>query len=68
MAAPLSGVVTISVSEGDQVEAGAPVAAIEAMKMESGITAPLSGRVERVVVRSGTSVEPGDLLVVLTES
>jgi pyruvate carboxylase len=39
---------------------------IEAMKMESTITATISGRVERVAVTSGTRVERGDLLVVLT--
>ena len=38
---------------------------IEAMKMESTITAPISGRVERVAIASGTRVERGDLLLVL---
>jgi pyruvate carboxylase len=65
VAAPLTGVVTITVADGDEVDAGAQVATIEAMKMESGISAPHAGTVERVAVESGTNVEPGDLLLVL---
>lgn len=67
VAAPLTGVVTLKVGEGDQVEAGQPLAAIEAMKMESSISAPFPGRIDRAVAITGTSVEPGDLLVVLSE-
>ena len=66
VAAPVIGAVIINVSAGDEVSAGAAVAVIEAMKMESTITAPISGRVERVAVTSGTRVERGDLLLVLT--
>ena len=65
VAAPVIGAVIIQVSAGDEVEAGAAVAVIEAMKMESTIAAPISGRVERVAVGNGTRVERGDLLVVL---
>jgi pyruvate carboxylase len=65
VAAPVIGAVIIQVSAGDAVEAGAAVAVIEAMKMESTITAPISGRVDRVAVSSGTRVERGDLLLVL---
>jgi pyruvate carboxylase len=65
VAAPVIGAVIIQVSAGDEVEAGAAVAVIEAMKMESTITAPISGRVDRVAISSGTRVERGDLLLVL---
>jgi pyruvate carboxylase len=65
VAAPMTGVVTISVEEGAHVEAGQQIATIEAMKMESSISAPAAGVVQRVAVPSGTNVEPGDLLVVL---
>ena len=40
VASPFAGVVTLAVAEGDDVEAGATVATIEAMKMEASITAP----------------------------
>jgi len=63
--APMTGVVTPTVGEGDEVSAGQQIATIEAMKMESAIRAPLDGAVERLVVPSGTNVEPGDLLAVL---
>lgn len=65
VAAPFAGVVTVSVSDGDQVTAGQTIATIEAMKMEAPITAPADGAVERVAVSSTAQVEGGDLLVVL---
>lgn len=66
VAAPFAGVVTVSVSEGDEVSAGDTIATIEAMKMEAPITAPSDGTVERVAVSSTAQVEGGDLLVVLS--
>ncbi|OBI89078.1 pyruvate carboxylase [Mycobacterium asiaticum] len=66
VAAPFAGVVTVSVSEGDEVSAGDTIATIEAMKMEAPITAPSDGAVERVAVSSTAQVEGGDLLVVLS--
>jgi pyruvate carboxylase len=58
-------VVTLAVEAGATLHAGAPVAMIEAMKMESTITTPLGGRVARVVATTGTRVEQGDLLLVI---
>ncbi|MCV7108849.1 pyruvate carboxylase [Mycolicibacterium chitae] len=66
VAAPFAGVVTISVSEGDTVAAGAAIATIEAMKMEAAITAPKAGTVERIAVSETAQVEGGDLLVVVS--
>ncbi|GAA3866191.1 pyruvate carboxylase [Saccharothrix violaceirubra] len=65
VAAPFAGVVTPSVEEGDEIEAGQTVATIEAMKMEASITAPRAGRVKRLAVRGVQQVEGGDLLIVL---
>ena len=65
VAAPFAGAVTLAVAEGDQVEAGATVATIEAMKMEAAITAPRSGRVSRLAIARIQQVEGGDLLVEL---
>ena len=65
IAAPFSGVVTIKTAVGDRVEAGQPVASIEAMKMEAGITAPIEGVVERIVIAPTAQVDAGDLLVVI---
>ncbi|MGH3771746.1 MAG: pyruvate carboxylase [Pseudonocardiaceae bacterium] len=65
VSAPFAGVVTLRVSEGDTVTAGAPVATIEAMKMEAGIAAPLSGTVARLAIKTVQQVEGGDLILEL---
>jgi pyruvate carboxylase len=65
IAAPFAGVVTLTVAEGDPVEAGQSVASIEAMKMEAAITAPVAGTVQRLAIGAVQQVEGGDLLVVL---
>lgn len=68
VAAPFNGVVTTKVSSGDTVSAGDPIAVIEAMKMESIISAPISGRIARVVLTQTAAVESGDLIVEITPS
>ncbi|MEP6559625.1 MAG: pyruvate carboxylase [Nakamurella sp.] len=68
VASPFAGVVTLAVSEGDEVQAGATVATIEAMKMEASITAQRSGRVQRTAINTVQQVEGGDLLLVLAAS
>ncbi|HEY0238939.1 MAG TPA: biotin/lipoyl-containing protein, partial [Friedmanniella sp.] len=65
VAAPFAGVVTVTVSEGDEVEAGATVATIEAMKMEAAITTAVAGRVERLALSAIQQVEGGDLVLVV---
>ena len=64
-AAPFTGVVTPKVAVGDTVEAGDPIATIEAMKMEASITAPKSGKIVRLGVTGPTPVEGGDLVAVI---
>ncbi|MDO5494842.1 MAG: pyruvate carboxylase, partial [bacterium] len=46
VAAPFAGAVTVTVAEGDSVEAGGTVATIEAMKMEAAISSPVGGVVK----------------------
>ncbi|HWJ82261.1 MAG TPA: pyruvate carboxylase [Nocardioides sp.] len=65
VAAPFQGAVTVTVAEGDTVEAGATVATIEAMKMEAAITAPQAGTVKRLAIQGTRPVEGGDLILVL---
>ncbi|GAB2588778.1 pyruvate carboxylase [Microlunatus antarcticus] len=65
VAAPFAGVVTVTVAEGDEVEAGATVATIEAMKMEAAITSAVAGRVERLALSAIQQVEGGDLVLVV---
>lgn len=66
VAAPFAGVVTLQVEAGATVEAGQPVATIEAMKMEAAITASVTGTVARLAIKSTSPVEGGDLLVEIT--
>jgi pyruvate carboxylase len=65
VAAPMTGVVTLAVEPGASLQEGAPVAVIEAMKMESTITAPRSGKVTRVAAATGSRLEQGDLILVI---
>jgi pyruvate carboxylase len=63
--APFTGVVTLSVKEGDNVAQGESVGSIEAMKMEATITATKAGVVTRVPISRGAQVDGGDLLLVV---
>lgn len=65
VAAPFSGVVTLKAAVGDTVEAGQPIATIEAMKMEAAITSPIAGTVARLAIPVTQQVDAGDLLVVV---
>ncbi|MFE2581991.1 5-oxoprolinase/urea amidolyase family protein [Streptomyces sp. NPDC059378] len=55
----------VNVSPGDEVAAGAPLLALEAMKMESRVHAPAAGVVAEVLARPGDQVEAGTALLVL---
>jgi pyruvate carboxylase len=64
VAAPMPGlVVRVNVAPGEQVAQGHKLASLEAMKMETTVYAERAGRVAEVLVKAGTQVEAGDLLV-----
>jgi biotin carboxyl carrier protein len=56
-------VVRLWVAEGDTVEAGQRLLAIEAMKMENEVRAPRAGTVESIRVAAGSSIELRDELL-----
>jgi propionyl-CoA carboxylase alpha chain len=61
---PMPGVVTaIFVSEGDRVEAGQALAAVEAMKMENVLRAEKRGIVKKVAVETGASLAVDQLIL-----
>jgi acetyl-CoA/propionyl-CoA/long-chain acyl-CoA carboxylase, biotin carboxylase, biotin carboxyl carrier protein len=63
---PIQGtVLKVEVEKGAEVEEGALVAVIEAMKMENEITAPASGTVEELNVSVGGAVSTGDVIAVI---
>ncbi|MEO0622746.1 MAG: pyruvate carboxylase [Pseudomonadota bacterium] len=67
VAAPMPGVVgSVAVREGQEVHAGDVLLTLEAMKMETAITADRDATVERVVAPAGAQVDAKDLLVVLS--
>jgi acetyl-CoA/propionyl-CoA carboxylase biotin carboxyl carrier protein len=64
--APMHGtILKVLVSQGDAVEAGDPVAILEAMKMETHLAASSSGTIRTVAVESGDVVEAGQPIVVM---
>ena len=66
VAVPMQGtIVKILVEVGQEVEAGATVCVLEAMKMENNITAEKAGTVKEIKVAPGDSVGSGDVVVVI---
>jgi pyruvate carboxylase len=66
VAAPTAGVISgIAVQTNHTVERGAKLLTLEAMKMQSNIYAPISGRLVKILVTSGQHVEAKDLLVAI---
>ncbi len=66
VAVPMQGtIVKLLVEVGQEVEAGATVCVLEAMKMENNITADKAGTVKEIKVAVGDSVGSGDVVVVI---
>jgi acetyl-CoA/propionyl-CoA carboxylase biotin carboxyl carrier protein len=69
LTSPMQGtVLKVAVEAGAQVEEGALVAIIEAMKMENEVTAHKSGTVVELSISVGAAVGAGDTLAVITSS
>jgi len=66
--APMPGLLkAVHVKEGDRVAAEAPLATLEAMKMENELLAPSAGRIARVSASPGAKVEAGAVLIVIAD-
>ena len=66
LVSPLQGtVLKVAVEKGAEVDEGALICVIEAMKMENEITAPTAGTVEELGVSEGGSVATGDTIAVI---
>jgi pyruvate carboxylase len=62
--APMPGlVVSVTAAAGEEVAAGQKLCSMEAMKMETTVYAEHAGRVAEVLVKPGTQVDAGDLLL-----
>ena len=63
---PMPGmVISLAVEVGQEVKAGESLAVIEAMKMETSVSAPAAGSIVEVRVQGGDSCAVGDVLVTL---
>ena len=62
--APMSGrIVRVMVADGDEVVEQQDLVGVEAMKMENVLKAPKAGRIKKVPIREGMTVEVGQTLV-----
>jgi acetyl-CoA/propionyl-CoA carboxylase biotin carboxyl carrier protein len=67
LASPIQGtVLKVEVQAGADVDEGALICVIEAMKMENEITAHKAGKVTELPISVGASVASGDTLAVIT--
>ena len=64
--ASIPGMVTkVNVKPGDKVEENQVLAVIEAMKMETSVVARMAGTVDEVLVKEGSNVKAGELLITI---
>lgn len=66
LTAPMPGkVVRILVTQGAEIEAGAGVLVVEAMKMQNEVKSPKKGTVQKILVNEGAAVNAGDVLAIV---
>jgi biotin carboxyl carrier protein len=66
LTAPMPGkIVRVLVHVGAEVEAGAGVLVVEAMKMQNEIKSPKKGKVQKILVGEGAAVNAGDVLAIV---
>ena len=56
-------VLSIVVSENDEIEEGQDVVILESMKMEVPIAAEVAGKIQKIHVEPGDFVNEGDVLI-----
>ncbi len=62
--APMPGLLLkILKREGEDINVGEPVAILEAMKMENEIRSQFKGKVSKIFIQEGKSVEKGELIL-----
>ncbi len=61
---PVSGIVVrVGTQVGQTLQPGDVLLVLEAMKMETSVTAPVAGKVAKVKVNAGESVQAGQIVV-----
>jgi biotin carboxyl carrier protein len=62
--APMPGLVlSVLVTEGDEVKKGDNLLVLEAMKMENMIKSPTDGIIKKIEIKQGNKVEKNELLI-----
>ena len=63
---PIPGkVLSVNVSQGNEVKEGDVICTLESMKMENPILAPCSGTITKIEITSGQVVDGGDLVATI---
>lgn len=66
LTAPMPGkIVRILLAQGADVEAGAGVLVVEAMKMQNEVKSPKKGTIQKILVAEGAAVNAGDVLAIV---
>jgi biotin carboxyl carrier protein len=66
LTAPMPGkVVRVLAGQGNEVEAGAGVLVVEAMKMQNEVKSPKKGTIQKILVAEGAAVNAGDVLAIV---
>jgi methylmalonyl-CoA carboxyltransferase small subunit len=61
---PINGIVVkVAAQVGQSIQPGDTLLVVEAMKMETAITAPVAGKISKINVKGGDSVQNGLVLV-----
>jgi len=61
---PVAGIVVrVNTQVGQQIQANDPLLVLEAMKMETNITAPVAGKIKSINAGVGDGVQVGQVLV-----
>lgn len=61
---PIAGTVTrVLAQPGQNIQTGDVLLVLEAMKMETNITAPIAGKIAKLPVNAGDAVQGGQVLV-----
>jgi len=66
LTAPMPGkVVRVLAAQGAEVDAGAGVLVVEAMKMQNEVKSPKKGTIQKILVSEGAAVNAGDVLAIV---
>lgn len=66
LTAPMPGkIVRVLLRQGAEVDAGAGVVVVEAMKMQNEVKSPKKGTIQKILVTEGAAVNSGDILAIV---